>query len=353
MIERSPGPWHGRDDSAEQGDTRRLFQIAQAYPPHEDPEAPRTGVQDNPGALQEAVLLGFASDAGVRRNQGRPGARGGPQAIRRMLAGLPAHDLSRLWDAGDVACEGDALEQAQADLGRQVCRILDTGARLVVLGGGHEVAWGSFQGLHPHLRSHGARTGDKKNRAGTTDPHAKNQVLGASDTGSSLLIVNLDAHFDLRTSRPGNSGTPFDQILARCRETSQAVTYAVFGISRLGNTAALFEHAQQLGVRHVEDVDMQERHLDQRLAELDRLLAQADHVYLTIDLDCLPAAVAPGVSAPAAFGIPLSVVEAFARRIKASGKLRLAELAEMNPEHDIDGHTARVAARLAWTLLMP
>lgn len=351
MIE-SPSPWHGRDDSAEQGDTRRLFQIVQHYPSLDDPAATRPGAHGTTGESHEAVLLGFASDAGVRRNQGRPGARGGPQAIRRMLAGLPAHGLSRLWDAGDVVCEGDALEQAQANLGQQVGRILDTGARLVVLGGGHEVAWGSFQGLHQHVQSQGRCVDDQGPHAGQNDPHATGHTQ-AGNAAPSILIVNLDAHFDLRTSRPGSSGTPFDQILAHCRETSQAVTYTVFGISRLGNTAALFQHAQQLGVLHVEDVDMQERHLDQRLAELDRLLAQTDHVYLTIDLDCLPAAVAPGVSAPAAFGIPLSVVEAFARHIKASGKLRLAELAEMNPEHDIDAHTARVAARLAWTLLMP
>ncbi len=318
-MDQDANPWRGRDDSGEQGDTRRLFQIV------------RTG--EPPGPTADAALLGFASDAGVRRNQGRPGAHSGPQAIRRMLAGLPVHALGALWDAGDVRCEGDALEQAQEALGERVGRILDTGARLVVLGGGHEIAWGSFQGLHGHLLRQAAREG-----AGRPAP---------------ILIVNLDAHFDLRTSRPASSGTPFDQILAHCRERGQPIAYAVFGISRLGNTAGLFRHARDLGVFHVEDVDMQERHLEARLADLDRLMAQAGHVYLTIDLDCLPAAVAPGVSAPAAFGIPLAMVEAMVRHVKASGKLRLADLAEMNPAHDIDGHTARVAARLAWTLLEP
>lgn len=308
-------PWTGRDDSSEQGDTRRLFQIV------------RTG--DLEYGAADAVLLGFASDAGVRRNHGRTGAHCAPLAIRRMLAGLPAHELPALWDAGDVVCEGDALEQAQAALGERVCQILDTGARLVVLGGGHEIAWGDFQGLHHHLQKR-------------DDPGQ-----------SAVLIVNLDAHFDLRTSRPGNSGTPFDQILEHCRRTQQATTYSVFGISRLGNTAGLFQHAKDLGVFYVEDTDMQERHLNERLADLDTLIAQADHIYLTIDIDCLPAAVAPGVSAPAAFGIPLTVVEAFVRRIKASGKLRLADMAEMNPEYDIDNHTARLAARLAWILLAP
>ena len=74
-------------------------------------------------------------------------------------------------------------------------------------------------------------------------------------------------------------------------------------------------------------------------------------MYLTIDLDVLPAAVMPGVSAPAPYGVPMAVVEEIALRVKASGKLRLADMAEYNPRFDVDGHGARAAARLAWQLL--
>ncbi len=313
-LPNDPQPvWQGRDDAAEPGDTRRLFQVV-----HEG-----DGWQRG-----DSVLLGFASDAGVRRNHGRPGAADGPTQLRRLLAGLPAHALDVLWDAGDIPCAGDALEAAQAALGARVGSILDAGARLVVVGGGHEIAWGDYQGLRDHL-------------------------YGPKGGGGSLLILNLDAHFDLRSSRPGSSGTPFDQILQDSRQRGLPVRYACLGISRLGNTAGLYEHARALGVDYVEDVQMQERHLEQRLAELDDRLARADHVYLSIDLDVLPAATAPGVSAPAPLGVPLSVVEACAQRIKASGKLRLADLAEFNPTYDIDHHTARVAARLAWMLLQP
>jgi formiminoglutamase len=80
-------------------------------------------------------------------------------------------------------------------------------------------------------------------------------------------------------------------------------------------------------------------------------LEDVDIVYLTIDLDVLPAAVAPGVSAPAAYGVPLPVITAICRQVAASGKLFHLDVAELNPAVDIDHRTAKVAARLINTLL--
>ncbi|WP_437628593.1 formimidoylglutamase [Achromobacter xylosoxidans] len=304
--------WTARDDSAERGDTRRLAHIV-------EPAAGQAPVAGEP------VLLGFACDAGVARNQGRVGAAAGPAGIRKYMAGLPAHGLTRLLDAGDVACEGDQLEDAQERLGLAVADLLRQGARPVVLGGGHEIAWGSFQGLARWLADRG-------------------------DEGP-VLVLNLDAHFDLRTGRPGSSGTPFDQIAHYCEAQGLALQYACLGVSRLANTPALYARAAEVGAVWVEDRDMQERHLAARLANVDALLARARHVYLTIDLDVLPAAVMPGVSAPAPYGAPMAVIEEIVLRVKASGKLRLADMAEYSPRFDIDGHGARAAARLAWQLL--
>ncbi|MDH1522943.1 MULTISPECIES: formimidoylglutamase [Achromobacter] len=303
--------WKARDDSAEQGDTRRLAHIVEA--------------EAGQGEMGEAVLLGFACDAGVARNQGRVGAAAGPAGIRKYLAGLPAHGLTRLLDAGDVECHGDKLEDAQERLGLRLAELMGRGARPVVLGGGHEIAWGSFQGLARWLDARG-------------------------DAGA-VLVLNLDAHFDLRTGRPGSSGTPFDQIAADSEARGRELQYACLGVSRLANTPALYARAAEIGAVWVEDRDMQERHLEARLADVDGLLAKAQHVYLTIDLDVLPAGVMPGVSAPAPYGVPMAVVEEIVLRVKASGKLRLADLAEFNPKFDVDGHGARAAARLAWQLL--
>jgi len=303
--------WQARDDAAERGDTRRLAHIIAA--PDQTPRP------------DEAVLLGFSCDTGVRRNQGRPGAAQGPAAIRRMLAGLAAHGLDVLHDAGDVACVDGNLEAAQVRYAQAVTRQLAYGARVLALGGGHEIAWGSFLGLRHWLDTR-------------------------HDTAP-VLVLNLDAHFDLRTSRPASSGTPFDQIAAHCAAHALPWQYACFGIASPSNTAALFARAQALGAFWVEDVAMRESDLHARLADVDRLLAQAAHVYLSIDLDVLSAADMPGVSAPATYGVSLAVIERIATHVATSGKLRLVDLAELNPALDVDNRSARVAARLAWRIL--
>lgn len=313
--------WTGRRDAGEGGDTARLFERVRAYD-----ESAREQF------IGEPVLIGFCCDEGVRRNQGRIGAAHAPRSLRRALAGLPAHGVTRCFDAGDIVCEGADLEGAQAALGERVKQALSAGGRPIVLGGGHEVAWGTYRGLRGWL-----------------------DAQAAADSGAAsmrrLLVVNFDAHFDLRTTRPGNSGTPFDQIARDCEARGAPLTYACYGISELANTAALFARAAQIGAHYALDVVMQERHLTDRLVELDRLIASADDIYLTIDLDVLPASVAPGVSAPAVLGVPFAVVEAMVMRLRASSKLRVVDIAEFNPEYDQDNRTARAAARLLYRLL--
>ncbi|MFM0393041.1 formimidoylglutamase [Paraburkholderia phytofirmans] len=313
--------WAGRSDDGEAGDTRRIFNQVTPFgsAAHVQHDAP--------------VIVGFCSDEGVRRNQGRIGAAHAPMELRRVLAGLPAKTaMATLADAGDVVCDDGDLEAAQAELAHVISEVLAGGGRPLVLGGGHEVAWGTYSGLRLHQQREA-------------------EIEATPLIARKLLIINFDAHFDLRQKRPANSGTPFDQIALDCAERGVPFNYACFGISDLSNTASLFAHAERLGVHYVFDVDMQEAQLPQRLNELQQLLDAADDVYLTIDLDVLPAAAAPGVSAPAALGVPLSVIEVMVLRVRASGKLRVADIAEYNPMFDQDKRTARAAARLAYRLL--
>lgn len=270
------------------------------------------------------ALLGFACDAGVQRNQGRPGAKGGPSALRRALANLAWHQKRPVYDAGDVVCEGDALEAAQAELGRQVSGLLNAGHLPLVMGGGHEIAYGSFLGLARHA-----------------ELQPKLPKIG---------VINLDAHFDLRGSILPSSGTPFRQIADACREADWPFRYCVLGISEPANTEALFHRARELGVLWRLDDECGLDRLDELRDTLTLFADEVDWLYLTVCLDVLPGAVAPGVSAPAPRGIDLAVVEAVVDAVRASGKLKLADIAELNPAFDQDQRTAKVAARLLWRL---
>lgn len=302
--------WQGRIDSEEGDLALRWHQKVQALK------------IDDAGQAPGSVLLGFACDAGVVRNHGRAGAVGGPSAVRKWLVNLAWHQTRPVYDGGDVLCEGDALEAAQLELGTHVAATLAAGHRPLVIGGGHEVAWGSWQGLAAWA---------------ATQPAQTTQRIG---------VLNFDAHFDLRAGKVGTSGTPFRQIAEDCATRGRPFRYACFGVSRPANTATLFARAQALDVCWVEDDQLAPWQLDSAQATLAGFLEQVDVLHLSIDLDVLPAANAPGVSAPAARGVELCVLEALIDQALASGKVRLAELAELNPSFDVDGRTARIAARL-------
>ncbi|HIC2034717.1 formimidoylglutamase [Enterobacter soli] len=296
--------WQGRDDSAEASNAKRIFQTI------------RQQAQFAP-ASSGIALLGFACDEGVKRNHGRPGAAQAPDVLRKALANMASHQgHGQLADLGTIEVEGDGLEAAQRALSDAVTACQRSGMHTLVFGGGHETAWAHGRGILDAF------------------PHER------------VAIINLDAHLDLRKAERATSGTPFRQLAHYCAEQSRAFQYACFGVSRAANTQALWDEAERLSVTLVEDLHFRR----DALSALEEVLAGADSVYLTIDLDVLPAGEMPAVSAPAALGIPaldlLSVIE----RICRSGKLRAADLVEFNPHYDQDGQGAKLAARLAWQI---
>lgn len=302
-------PWQGRVDALDGEAGWRWHQVVEPW---------------QAGGRPGVALLGLASDEGVRRNQGRPGAALGPQALRRMLANLPVHRPLPLYDAGDVPCTDGQLEAAQDTYARQGAAVLDDGQLLLGLGGGHEIGWASYQAF---TRS------------------------AAWAAGGSLAIVNFDAHFDLRLAPRASSGTPFRQALDHAEAGGRTVAYHCVGISAAANTRALFSHAESRGVRWLADDTLAAHTLPQHAEALAQWLQGFDHVYLTLCLDVLPAPVAPGVSAPAARGVGLEVLEPLVKAVAGCGRLRVADIAELCPPHDIDHRTARTAARLAWQIV--
>ncbi|VEB06718.1 Formiminoglutamase [Klebsiella pneumoniae] len=100
----------------------------------------------------------------------------------------------------------------------------------------------------------------------------------------------------------------------------------------------------------IEDLEVLTAFETRVLPELERNIAQFDRLYLTIDLDVLPAREMPAVSAPAALGVPLATLLRIVEPLCRSGKLQAVDLVEFNPLFDIDGQGARTAARVAWQI---
>ena len=303
--------WQGRVDSEVQAeDAIRLHQVVENY------------TEQSNGI----AVIGFCSDEGVARNKGRIGAAEAPDLIRQAMANLPWSGKKAVFDAGNVLCTDGELESAHVNLASQVSHCLQQQNFPFVLGGGHEVAYGSWLGLINHLSEKSATP--------------------------KVGIINFDAHFDLRLDTNGcSSGTPFYQIYQDCQQRDIPFHYCCLGVSEIANTQALFKRADELGVSYLMDTDMPITALDKVASQLDLFMSNCDALYLTIDLDVLPANDAPGVSAPASRGVGLELLEPLIEQIKASGKLQLADVAEYNPQYDIDGRTAKVAARLFYQII--
>ncbi|WP_040287387.1 formimidoylglutamase [Sporosarcina koreensis] len=300
-----PRNWSGRVDDASNRAAYRFHQIVQLTPRKESVPNERT-----------LALLGFSSDEGVRRNNGRTGAADGPDALRKELAKLPWHqpETDRLIDLGTVVCEGGRLEEAQAELGEAVCRSLSANQKTVILGGGHETAFGHYSGVRKY-----------------------------AGPDASVGVVNIDAHFDLRSyAEQPSSGTMFKQML----EDGAPVSYFVAGIQEFGNTSLLFNEADRLGVQYITERELESLPFPEVADRLQQFIDAHDVIMLTLCSDVLDAAAAPGVSAPSPFGLSPKQVRELIRFAASSPKTLSFDISEVNPSLDEGGRTVKLGAYL-------
>jgi len=265
-------------------------------------------------------LLGYACDEGVKKNQGRTGAFYGPDEIRKQLAFMPNHldEHIQLVDLGSIQCLDGNLEKAQEDLSAKVYDLLKEKVFPILLGGGHDIAYGHFKGIKRYS--------------------GKNKTIG---------IINFDAHFDLRSNENGNnSGTPFYQIANDSKESDSIFKYLCLGIRKDANDKVLFKTAADLGVKFIENTKFTTNSAEHVEKDVLDFIAEVDHIYVTIDLDGFSSAYAPGVSAPSPMGFSPDIVLETLQMIIDSKKLISLDIAEMNPKYDIDNQTAKLAASL-------
>lgn len=280
------------------------------------------------GKPPQIALVGVPQDIGVARNGGRRGAAAAPAAIRAALAKLAASIgetmLPRqvgICDCGLVRTEGLSLEEIHQRQEYIVGHFLAMGARVLVLGGGHDTAL-------PDGRALGKRV----------------ERLG---------IVNVDAHLDVRipTEDASHSGSPFRELIED--DACPLELLIEVGTQRFAASAHHLRYVREQGhlVWMLEDI--RQSTLDVALADIEQRLAECDGIMLSLDMDALASAYAPGVSAPANDGFQPAEVAAIIERIVSMPQCRLVDIVEVNPSVDADERTVRLAAYFAaltiWT----
>lgn len=315
----SPDPtqWKGRTDSPS---GTCFFQIIQMLNLLESTSPPLA--TNNKGNF---ALLGFRCDEGIRRNLGRVGAAEGPSAIRQALARLPVqkHDF-QLFDAGNIVCLDGDLEESQKALGEVIAILLHQGITPIVLGGGHELAWGHYQGIE------------------------------SAFPNKSLGIINFDAHFDMRPKLPdnkGSSGTPFLQIAEAHKAAHRRFDYNCIGIQHAGNIRPLLETAKKYDTKVIWADELHQGQHEKCVDFIDRVIDQNEIIYLSLCLDVFASAFAPGVSAAQPLGLYPWHIIPLIRQLAASGKVISYDVVEMSPRYDIDHITSKLAANLIYEFI--
>lgn len=257
----------------------------------------------------DVAVWGIPFDAAVSN---RPGARFGPQAIRRASAifdGDPQYPFGAdpfrhlaVVDYGDCSFDYARHGEIPAAIEAQAATILASGAMLLSMGGDHYVTW-------PLLKAHAARHGP-------------------------LALVHFDAHQDTWHDEAGR------------------IDHGSFVARAVREGLVMPEHSVQIGIRtHAPEDFGIEIITGEAMAELgvagvvERIRARVGtaRTYLTFDIDCLDPAFAPGTGTPVAGGPSSREALMILRRL---GVLDLvgADVVEVAPAYDHADITAIAGA---------
>ncbi|WP_421851716.1 agmatinase [Oricola sp.] len=260
----------------------------------------------------DAVVWGIPFDAAVSN---RPGARFGPQAIRRASAIFdndPQYPFERdLFETMAVIDYGDCLldygdhRKTPATIEREAAKIIRSGAFLVSLGGDHYVTW-------PLLKAHAAR-------------HGK------------LALVQFDAHQD----------TWFDdgRRIDHGSFVGRAVRDDVIGPAHSIQIGIRTHAPEDCGIAMLYGHEIDEMKAAEIAEAIQRRVGDMP-CYVTFDIDCLDPAYAPGTGTPVAGGPSSAKMLSVLRKL---GGLNIvgADIVEVAPAYDHADITAIAGATVA------
>ena len=249
-------------------------------------------------------LVGIPDDMGVKLNNGRPGASEGPSALRAALCRYGVakpHDWDwpTIWDAGDVEVVPGDLHETHERVTTAVRAILEQGVFPIMIGGGHDLTF-------PFVRA-------------------------VAELHKPMHGIYFDAHLDVREET--GSGMPFRKLI----ETGAADSLRVHGLDPYANSR-----------EHVEWFSANGGRIAGREHDDDWL---SQPTFVSLDMDVFDASHAPGVSALNPNGWSPQHAEQWVYEAGRHKQVKCFDIMELSPPHDLDGRTARLAARMLLSFL--
>jgi len=261
-------------------------------------------------------ILGVPFDYGIQLINGRPGARFGPKKIKEALCALIKNqkNLPSIHYENITPVKKN-VQKTHERVTASVVKILKAGEVPIVIGGGHDISFGSVQALAIFYKKIGQ--------------------------------INIDAHYDVRPVEGGKitSGTPFRRLLDGGFLSGK--NFVELGIHSPKN---LEEHRNYLVKKKATLIKLDyinriglEKSCDKALS----IASKNTHaVAFDIDIDGVQKRFAPGCSAPGIQGFTKKQICTLAYRAGKNKHVQLFNLMEVSPVYDRKNKTVRLAAEL-------
>jgi formimidoylglutamase len=262
----------------------------------------------------------------------RPGARFGPRALRALAYGPGTFHLDfgieifeslEVIDFGDAHCPHGLVEASHAAIRARVGEVSSRGIFPIVLGGDHSITWPSASAV---AQAHGwGRIG----------------------------IIHFDAHADTAESIDGNlasHGTPMRRLIESGAVLGR--NFVQVGLRGYWPDAETFAWMREQGMRYHFMQEVWERGLAAVIEDaVQEALEDCDAIYLSVDIDVLDPAFAPGTGTPEPGGLaPVDLLRAV-RRLATDTPLVALDVVEVSPPYDWADVTVNSAHRIVLEVL--
>ncbi len=257
----------------------------------------------------------------------RPGARFGPRAIRSQAyesgtyhldLGIEIYDYLEVIDYGDAHCPHGQTEASHANIRKRVYEIASRGIVPIILGGDHSITWPAATAV--------------------ADVH------GYGNVG----IVHFDAHADTADIIDGNlasHGTPMRRLIE-----SGAVPgdrFVQVGLRGYWPPADVFAWMKEQGMVWHTMQEIWERGFKEVMADaIAEALSKADKLYISLDVDSLDPAFAPGTGTPEPGGMAPVDLLRMVRQLAIDHEVVGMDVVEVAPAYDVSDLTVNVAQRM-------